>query len=56
MRSLGNKTPPVIGYVLREPLRCPECDDILIPDDTGVCIISDVICEKCQLIVIEVER
>jgi len=54
MRNLGNKKPPLVGFVLKEPIRCPECNDELVADDTAVAIVSDVICDSCQLIVMEI--
>lgn len=54
MRSLGDKKPPLVGFVLKEPIKCPECNDTLVPDDTAVAITSDVICQSCQLVVMEI--
>lgn len=56
MRSTEIVKPPLVGRVLKTPIRCPECNDILVADDTCVVIIRDVVCKKCRLIVITIKE
>ena len=55
MRSTDQLCPVIAGYILKKPLKCPECSDHLVEDDTSLAIYTDVICKACDLRVLEVK-
>jgi hypothetical protein len=56
MRTLNDKRPPLVGFVLKTPICCPECQGTLVASDTCVVIVTDVVCKRCDLTVIEIEK